>query len=189
MKQSEIFKKIIISIFLITIFIDFLPINIFAQTVRKGEQCISGNQCKDCKDNNGDGKADFDGNDTLGESKKMIKPDPSCFAKDSNTETKEEASGLVPCTDYCGFDDVFILINKLLEFFMKTLLIPIFMITIMYAGFKYITAEGNPAKTAKLKTTFGNLILGMILILCAWLIVRTVLYMLGYTEGLLFFIN
>jgi hypothetical protein len=48
----------------------------------------------------------------------------------------------------------------------------------MYAGFKYITAQGNPAKTANLKKMVGNIVIGMILVLCSWLIVKTVLSVL-----------
>jgi hypothetical protein len=45
----------------------------------------------------------------------------------------------------------------------------------MYAGFKYITAEGNPSKIANLKKILGNIFLGIVLMLCAWLIVRTIM--------------
>ena len=48
----------------------------------------------------------------------------------------------------------------------------------MYAGFKYITAEGNPSKIANLKKILGNIVLGIVIMLCAWLIVRTIMNVL-----------
>lgn len=132
-------------------------------------------QWKDGKDyglglNNGDGKLDFE-------------PDPSCF---SPTQTEEKADdvargadgmplSVIPCTDKCTFGDVFRLLNNLLTFFITKLLIPIFVTIIMYAGFKYITAEGNPSKIANLKKMIANIVLGIVLILCSWLIVRTIM--------------
>ena len=146
----------------------------------------STNECNDLIDNDRDGKADHKGVYENGIMK--YEPDPSCFSPTATIEKPDDvASTIIPCTDKCTFSDVFKLINNLLVFFLKELLIPIFIILIMYAGFKYITAQGNPSKKADLKKLFGNMILGLVLILCSWLIVHTILVALGYTEGLLFF--
>ncbi len=152
------------------------------------------NQCNDGKDwglgfGKGDGKADYYGVDTNNDGQLDLEPDPACVsANDGSEESDDVAKGsLIPCTNKCTLSDVFKLINGLLSFFIKALLIPIFIILLMYAGFKYITAEGNPAKKADLQKMFGNMVKGLILVLCAWLIVRTILSLLGYTEGLLFF--
>jgi hypothetical protein len=96
-------------------------------------------------------------------------------------------SGLVPCNDNCTFDDIFRLTNNLIEFSIKFLIIPIFVVMIMYAGYQYITALGNPAKVANLKSMFFNMLKGLVLILCAFLIVKSIMYALGYTESLMFF--
>lgn len=161
-------------------------------------QCNDGkdNQVGDGKDwglgvNNGDGKADYYGVDTTTppDGQLDLEPDPACVSVKDPTEDADDVvkGSLIPCTNKCTFSDVFKLINGLLSFFIKTLLIPIFIILLMYAGFKYITAQGNPAKTANLKKMFGNMILGLVLVLCSWLIVHTILSMLGYTEGLSLF--
>ena len=95
--------------------------------------------------------------------------------------------GLIPCTNSCNADDIFRLINNLVEFFIKVLVIPIFVIMIVYAGYKYIIALGNPSKVANLKSLFSNMLMGLVLVLCSFIIVKGILYALGYTEGLLFF--
>ena len=155
------------------------------QAYAQARECVPENQCRDCKDNNGDKKADYDGNDTEG-SGAYIEPDPSCFSTSAQngigrngqpiTEANDDVvSEIIPCTDKCTFSDIFRLLNNFLTFFITTLLIPIFIIILMTAGFKYITAEGNPAKIANLKKILGNLVLGIVLILCAWLIVNTIM--------------
>jgi hypothetical protein len=96
-------------------------------------------------------------------------------------------TGVVPCTNECGADDIFRLINNLVDFAVRYLLLPLFVFMIMFAGYKYIMAMGNPGKVANLKGMFGNMLMGLVLFLCAWLIVKGLLYALGYTEGLLFF--
>lgn len=87
-------------------------------------------------------------------------------------------TGLVPCTDTCGFNDVITLINNIITFLITQLFIPIVILLFVYAGFKYITAQGNPAKVANIKKMVLHIVLGMILVLCSWLIVKTVLGLL-----------
>lgn len=83
-------------------------------------------------------------------------------------------SGLVPCTDTCDFNDVLRLINNLITFLITTIFIPIVILLFMYAGYRYLTAGGNPAKIVNIKKMVRNIIVGMLLVLCSWLIVKTV---------------
>jgi hypothetical protein len=148
-----------------------------------GDQCTdqTDNQIGDGKDygygiNNGDRKADRYG--TL-----EFEPDPACFAKGVTIEKGDDLAynadgtpaSVIPCTNKCTLNDVFRLLNNIIAFFFKVLLIPIFVIMIIYAGYKYIAAQGNSAKIANLKRMLGYFIGGIILILCAWLIVRTIM--------------
>jgi hypothetical protein len=98
-----------------------------------------------------------------------------------------DRGGIIPCTNQCSFDDIFRLINNLVEFFLKTLLFPMFIGMIIYAGYRYITAMGNPSKIADLRVMFGHMLMGLALVLCSFVIVKGILYALGYTEGLMFF--
>lgn len=95
----------------------------------------------------------------------------------------KKGNGLVPCKDTCDFNDILQLINNLITFLITTLFIPIIILLFMYAGFKYITAEGNPSKIANLKKMVWHIIVGMLLVLCSWLIVKTIISILSSNES------
>jgi hypothetical protein len=94
----------------------------------------------------------------------------------------KKGSGLIPCINTCDFNDVLRLVNNLITFLITTLFIPIIIILFMYAGFKYITAEGNPSKVANLKKMLGHIVVGMLLVLCSWLIVKTIITIVSSDE-------
>jgi hypothetical protein len=52
-------------------------------------------------------------------------------------------------------------------------------IVIAYAGFKYMTSEGNPGKIKEANTMFYKVAIGIVVILAAWLIVTLILGALG----------
>ncbi len=154
-------------------------------TAQGARTCDAANQCKNCVDDDRDGKADYDG--YLGGTN-YTEPDPSCYTTSARDgfdrngvangvrEQKDDVvSEIIPCTDKCTFSDVFKLLNNILTFFITTLLIPIFIMIVMYAGFKYIAAQGNSGKIANIKSMLMHIVGGIILILCAWLIVRTIM--------------
>ena len=59
--------------------------------------------------------------------------------------------------------------------------LPIAAIMIAYAGFLLITAAGGEQKT-KAKNIFFNAVIGLVIAAAAWLIIRTLLLIVGY-EG------
>lgn len=87
----------------------------------------------------------------------------------------KEGNGVVPCHDTCGFTDVLVLINNVISFLVTKLFIPLVILMIMYTGVTYITAQGNPGKRANVKSMMMHIVVGMIFVLCSWLIVKTVL--------------
>ena len=99
------------------------------------------------------------------------------------------SSGLVPCDNMVGTDGKIAnpcyftafmnLINKVIQFVLFSLAIPIAAIMFLYAGFLLVTAGGAEAKT-KAKGIFTNAVIGLALAAAAWLIVRTVLSILGF---------
>jgi hypothetical protein len=157
-----------------------------APTTASG-QCGDGkdNQIGDGKDygygvGNGDHKADHYGVDTLvngkGDGIIDVEPDPSCFSPTATVEKGDDVvSSIIPCTDKCTFTDVFRLLNNFMKFFFTALLIPIFVIIVMYAGYKYLMAGANGGAKADVKKMLGNIVKGIILMLCAWLIVHTIM--------------
>jgi hypothetical protein len=99
-------------------------------------------------------------------------------------------SGLIPCDGPdCDLNSVIQLANTLMTFFFKTLLLPLFVVMIIYLGYSYIAAQGKPGQHAKLGSMAKHMVLGLLLMLLAWAIVRTVLSLIGYHDDLLFFGN
>jgi hypothetical protein len=144
--------------------------------------------CSDGYDNDGDGRTDWNGGkNSNGE---LLPPDPVCINAESE-EVADEVTGskiaLIPCVNKCDLGSFMQLINNLITLMIKFLLFPVAVLLFVYAGFKYITAEGNASKKANVKKMIKNFLLGVLLMLCAWLIVKTVLVVVGYTDRLYFF--
>ena len=91
-------------------------------------------------------------------------------------------SGLVTCTNNCGFNDLMAMVNKVIHFILYDMVIPIAAIMFAYAGFLLITAGGEAAHArTKAKEIFTNALLGLIYAVAAFLIIRTILSILGYS--------
>jgi len=95
------------------------------------------------------------------------------------------SSGLVPCDGSvarpCDFNAFMTLVNTIIKFILFNLAVPIAAIMFVYAGFLLVTAGGEAAGArTKAKTIFTNAVLGLIFAAAAWLIVRTILAILGY---------
>ncbi len=95
---------------------------------------------------------------------------------------------LVPCDNSqgqpCDFNAILALVNNLITFTLKYMVVPICAIMFAYAGFKLVTAgeESASAKT-EAKNIFTNAALGLIIALAAWLIIKTILVILGYKDA------
>lgn len=185
MKRTIIFKALFASVLLILMLapLSASPV-LFAQTTTAQTATPKGT-CSDGIDNNGDGTIDWNGGTING---KPVPADPSCISPDSmeQSDTVDKGS-LVPCTNNCDLNSAMQLINNLITFLIKVILFPVAIIMFMYAGYTYITSQGNPSKRADVKKMLKHLILGLLLILCAWLIVKTLLVMIGYTDNTFFF--
>lgn len=80
----------------------------------------------------------------------------------------------------CNFDFFLGLINKLIEFILFFLAIPIAAIMFAYAGFELVTSGGEAAKRTKAKDVFFNAVIGLVIAAAGYLIIKTVLLILGY---------
>ena len=197
MTLRAISSLILVNLFVILLVGSISPTAVSAQTQT---------ECNDGEDNqlakygdlndyglgkgNGDGKADFKGRDKNNDGVLELEPDPSCTSESVVKETADapmSSTGLVPCTDKCTLRDVFQLINNLMSFFFKVLLMPLFVLMIMYAGFSYIKAQGNPGQHVKLMGMFKNMIFGLLIVLCSYLIVRVIITTMVKPEYLMFF--
>jgi hypothetical protein len=104
----------------------------------------------------------------------------------------QETSGLVPCgtasTPPCDFNSFMALINKVINFILFYMAVPIAAIMFAYAGFKLVTAGGEAAhaRTAA-KEIFTNTVIGLIIAVAAWLIIKTILVIVGFKDIGMFF--
>ncbi len=104
-------------------------------------------------------------------------------------------SGLVPCgtesypkghekeyqlVNPCGYAHIFDLINGVVNFLLMVIALPLAAIMFAYAGFLFMFSGVQPEQRTKAKKIFGNVALGFILAIAAWLIIHTILEIVGY---------
>lgn len=97
--------------------------------------------------------------------------------------TPPSETGLVTCKENCGFKDFMVLVDTVIKFVLYKMAIPIAAIMFAYAGFKMVTAGGEAAHArTEAKEIFTNTVIGLIIAVAAFLIIKTILSILGY-EG------
>jgi hypothetical protein len=95
-----------------------------------------------------------------------------------------EFTGLVPCNNTtipCDFNALMAMVNGIINFILKNMVIPIAAIMFAYAGFLMVTAGDEVASArTKAKNIFTNAVIGLALAVGGWLIISTILAILGY---------
>jgi len=88
-------------------------------------------------------------------------------------------AGLVPCsgTD-CTSCDLIVLAQNIFRFVLE-ISFAIIALFVVIGGIKLLLAAGNPGNIKSAKDMIQGAIVGLIIILCSWLIVNTVLYFLS----------
>jgi hypothetical protein len=101
------------------------------------------------------------------------------------------STSLVPCDNTpdtsgkiahpCDFNAFMNMVNTDIRFILYDMVVPIAAIMFVYAGFLLITAgeETSHART-KAKEIFTNTVIGLIIAVAAFIIINTVLHILGY---------
>jgi hypothetical protein len=83
--------------------------------------------------------------------------------------------GLVPCNGPdCTFVSVVTLINKVMQFLVYDVAVPISAVLFAWAGFLFLTSAGNSGQIEKAKGIFMNVFIGLVVALAAWLIVNLI---------------
>lgn len=105
-------------------------------------------------------------------------------------EAFSRGESLVPCgndktpagviINPCSFGDAMELINEVVKFILFKLAIPVAAIMFAYAGFLMVTSGGSTEAKSKAKNIFSNAVFGLVIAAGAWLIIRTILSILGY---------
>lgn len=88
-------------------------------------------------------------------------------------------SGMV--SNPCGFKDIMKLINTVIKFLLQDIVLPLAAIMFAYAGFELLTSGGSTEKKSKAKKIFTDVAIGLVIIVAAFLIIQTVLSIVGYT--------
>jgi len=97
---------------------------------------------------------------------------------DPPTALTEESSGLsrfIPCSGVdCNACHVVKLGNELIIWLFGIIFL-LFAVLMMYAGFGLVTSGGNPAALQSAKSMFTNALIGLLIVMSAWLIVDTIM--------------
>lgn len=120
-------------------------------------------------------------------------PNPNgSSATPSTGTTSSDNGGLVPCSntpdengfiapkDKCDFFSLMTLISTIINFLLFKMTVPIAAIMFAYAGFLMVTSGGSPEAKTKAKGIFTSVVFGLIIAIAAWLIIRTILSILGF---------
>jgi len=104
--------------------------------------------------------------------------------------------GLVPCGGVdepaCNFTFLIQLVQKVINFLLVTVAVPLATILFAYAGWLYMSAGGDPGKVARGHQIFRNVLVGLVIALAAWLIVNTIASALlkeSFFKGNFFFLE
>ena len=83
-------------------------------------------------------------------------------------------------SDPCDFNILLAFVNKMINFLLITMATPFFALILIYAGWLYLSDMGSAENIKKAKKILKNVIIGYIIALAAWLIVKTILTTLGF---------
>ncbi len=97
---------------------------------------------------------------------------------DNTTVNGVDVSGKI--VEPCGFNELFDLINGVINFLIFVIALPIAAIMFAYAGFLLAFSGIQPEARSKAKKIFGQVVFGFVLAVAAWLIIHTILSILGY---------
>lgn len=102
--------------------------------------------------------------------------------------TKEEKQAGIQKGRICGFNDAITLIQRSIEYIF-ILVLPIMALVFAYAGYMYMTSGDSSDKRSKAKKAILHALGGVVLILSAWLIVKTIVVSLGASDATTLFLN
>jgi hypothetical protein len=81
----------------------------------------------------------------------------------------------------CGINEVVLLVNNIIHFLLFTIATPLVALILCYVGWLLLTSGGSSEKSTKAKHIFTNVVIGYVIGLSAWLIVKWITSALGFT--------
>jgi len=88
----------------------------------------------------------------------------------------------------CDFDALLALINNIINFLLFVIAPPLVGLIICWAGFLLMFSGANEHNRTQAKHIFLNVIFGYIIALAAWVVIKTILTVLGF-QGPMFLTN
>jgi len=89
------------------------------------------------------------------------------------------AAGLVPCggqgEEECNLCHLWQLADNVLDFITLQLVFPIAAILFVASGIVFLTSGGNEEKVKLARTIFTNTVIGLMIVLCSWLLIDTLI--------------
>ena len=100
-----------------------------------------------------------------------------------------QTKGLIPCgtsyaSDPCTLCHLIVGIQGLIDFGLKKIMLPLAILMIVVAGVIYIISAGNEHLMTLAKTGLTYILAGFAIILAAWIMVNTVLNLVGVKSDL-----
>ncbi|HAS80460.1 MAG: hypothetical protein UR25_C0001G0063 [Candidatus Nomurabacteria bacterium GW2011_GWE1_32_28] len=92
----------------------------------------------------------------------------------------KDVGGMV--SNPCGFQDILDMIDLVIDFLLKNIVLPLSAIMFAYAGFELVTSGGSTEKKSKAKKIFTDVAIGLIIVVAAYLIIQSILSIVGYTD-------
>ncbi len=106
---------------------------------------------------------------------------------DTDFNSEEYKQSLVKCngtpTNPCRFSHLADLINRVVKFLI-IMILPLSAILFAYAGFLYLTSGGNTETKAKVTKMLTKAVAGIVIVLAAWLIVKTIFWAVGASSDI-----
>ncbi|MBI5306317.1 hypothetical protein HZB04_01905 [Candidatus Wolfebacteria bacterium] len=99
--------------------------------------------------------------------------------------------GLVPCgpgisgNETCNFCHLITLVNRIINFALYDIAIPLVVVMTLYGGFVIMTAGDDAGKVTEGKNIIQAAVIGVLVALGAWLIINTVLLALTDNQSLI----
>ena len=96
--------------------------------------------------------------------------------------TAAPSGAIVPCNVGCGWNDLIQLGQNVMVWAIYFVGLAS-VVSITYAGWLYLSANGNSGQIGKAHAVFGKVITGIIITLAAWLIVKSILGWIGLSSN------
>ena len=93
---------------------------------------------------------------------------------------------LVQCGGYgqdaCEFCDFFVMINRIVKFVMFNLVPPIAVLMLIVGGVMFFFGGAKPDMLIRAKGVITSVLIGLVIIFCAWVIVNTIIQKIGIVD-------